>query len=1005
MANNNNNDGEKSDLIDIVGLNTHGLKSNVPFISELISHNDLIFISEHWLSNAEKPLIKDILSKNQKLHFTPAEKKATGRPHGGICFVVNKERLGVTTVVHEDEHILAIRCSINNKSYIFMGLYLTCYHGNSTINEYQQELDILTGLLQLYGDECQIVMIGDLQTFPTEIYDHLPRNNSKRNPLSPLLQGFLLQNELELCDVTNGIGPTISYQHKTLPQSSYIDHIVILQNRSISYTNCQVHDPVPLNMSDHQPISLSICCEHTSMSQIMEEEASNVSVPSFAWQNTDFVQEYSDKIEHDLTQLSDTGQAVDIDMMCTILHESSRYAFNICFPDRELSPYARSWWTPELSHLKMSLTTHFNNWKEQNFPRDNDNVLFNRFVLARKMFRKAVKHAQNKKIYDSLHKMNSLRNTHPQKFWTKIRQLRKNNTKRLFEVNGKHSNEEITEEFADNFNSLLNNPVIPCETAPREIPPPETSPNRIHISVEDLKKCIKQLKEHKAMDPSYMVSEHIIYAFSDSLETWLVQFYNGIFDNQDTPENLSKSTIHPLVKSFKKSLKSFNNYRGISIIPVFTKLLEYIILHVCPEIAESHPLQHGYKLRSSTLHAEFLIRETIHHYNKNGSAVYVCGLDAEKAFDSCNWGILFEKLYYRKNIPLSIVNVIKSLYANSSARVKYGNKYSYEFMLSQGVRQGSVLSPHCYNEYTDDLLRKIENFSEYGTTLHGQYTGILMYADDIILMSPTISGLRKLIEQVTKISQENCINFNADKTEFCVSKSNSGFEDFFVMNGYTIKPSCSLKHLGVLWNLKNNILTMDDENIKLRISKFWSVIHTLIKEGIRFCHPHTVKHLYNTLAVPTLTYGIELCDLTPQLVNKLDLEGRKAIKSLFNLSIYSKNYLNTLLNIEHISTKIMRNKFNLFTRLLDGINTATPIMNMLESNNTGSFLTDLRRLAALHNIDIVQVIVSRELPPIESDYPEIPEDTYNTLLNSVNNWTDANSRRNFIQIMEERVAR
>ena len=126
---------------------------------------------------------------------------------------------------------------------------------------------------------------------------------------------------------------------------------------------------------------------------------------------------------------------------------------------------------------------------------------------------------------------------------------------------------------------------------------------------------------------------------------------------------------------------------------------------------------------------------------------------------------------------------------------------------------------------------------------------------------------------------------------------------------------------------------------------------------------------------------------------------------MFNLSIYSKNYLNTLLNIEHISTKIMRNKFNLFTRLLDGINTATPIMNMLGSENTGSFVADIRRLAGLHDIDLVQVIVSRELPHIESAYLEIPEDTYNTLLNSVNNWTDANSRRNFIHIMEERVAR
>ena len=122
------------------------------------------------------------------------------------------------------------------------------------------------------------------------------------------------------------------------------------------------------------------------------------------------------------------------------------------------------------------------------------------------------------------------------------------------------------------------------------------------------------------------------------------------------------------------------------------------------------------------------------------------------------------------------------------------------------------------------------------------------------------------------------------------------------------------------------------------------------------------------------------------------------------VSQYSKNYLNTLLDIEHISTKITRNKFNLFTRLLDGINTSNPILNILELN-TGSFLADLRRLAGLHNIDMVQVTVSREFPLIESTYADIPEDNYNILLHSVNNWTDPVSRRDFIQIMEERVAR
>ena len=66
--------------------------------------------------------------------------------------------------------------------------------------------------------------------------------------------------------------------------------------------------------------------------------------------------------------------------------------------------------------------------------------------------------------------------------------------------------------------------------------------------------------------------------------------------------------------------------------------------------------------------------------------MYICGLDAEKAFDSCNWDVLFDKLYFEKKLPLAIVNVIKSLYANSTAKVKYNGCLSEEFSLSQGVR-------------------------------------------------------------------------------------------------------------------------------------------------------------------------------------------------------------------------------------------------------------------------------------------------------------------------------
>ena len=102
---------------------------------------------------------------------------------------------------------------------------------------------------------------------------------------------------------------------------------------------------------------------------------------------------------------------------------------------------------------------------------------------------------------------------------------------------------------------------------------------------------------------------------------YLCDLYTNSFTEGDTPECLSLTTLLPFVKSYKKSLKSANNYRGISLIPILTKILEYIILQKCPELTASHLSQFGFKTHSSTQHAEFLISETIKDYNRKGSNV------------------------------------------------------------------------------------------------------------------------------------------------------------------------------------------------------------------------------------------------------------------------------------------------------------------------------------------------------------------------------------------------
>ncbi|XP_047129475.1 uncharacterized protein LOC124809429 [Hydra vulgaris] len=240
---------------------------------------------------------------------------------------------------------------------------------------------------------------------------------------------------------------------------------------------------------------------------------------------------------------------------------------------------------------------------------------------------------------------------------------------------------------------LLNTLRITQNNKTRKIPPC-TKHDNVIITEQNIKVAISALKSNKSSDSFGISAEHLKHANCDALTQWLINFLNFSINYGWTPKSMSLSIIILLVKSYKKFLVNLNNYQCISIIPIFTKILEYLILIICAEIKNTHPQQFGFKSNSSTLHAEFVISETIKHYNSKNSPIYLCSLDAEKAFDSCNWKILFDKLYFDKKLLLHIVRTISSLYNNSSATVSYQGCKTNEFYLKQAIRQDLILSPH-----------------------------------------------------------------------------------------------------------------------------------------------------------------------------------------------------------------------------------------------------------------------------------------------------------------------
>nr|XP_047129620.1 uncharacterized protein LOC124809536 [Hydra vulgaris] len=916
--------------ITLCAYNCQSFKSNSYYISKLLKSFDIIFISEHWLLNIESFLLNNIALLTHKVFFHAAEKNTHGRPYGGNAFMVRK-KLSSFYIIHEDENILAIKGTLNNRNLIFIGVYLSsCRNNNESYAKYSSQLQTITSIMNNYEDEGECIISGDFQSFPYKIYDSELRKNKTRNNFSKHLTNFIESNQLAFVDIINGAGPTYTYQHKTLSNSSYIDHIASYKQTELCFTNCQVMQSSPLNLSDHLPVSTNINFEGTGLSH----EINNImqkynSIPKHAWNNERFIDFYNLNLSKAFTSYAFKEDKIEeeIQKTCLYIKNAALLAVKQCFGQKEFYKYSKPWWTPELKKIKDNLSFHFRQWQKSGYNKSTECISYKRFIYSRKNFRKANKN-------------------------------------------------EIVEEFSHHFQKLLNTPQYTNnEFNPLQIPHLSKEPNSKVISTADIEKCILKLKNNKSYDCYEISAEHLKNSHNKNLLILLSSFYNSMLTNGKVPHGLSTAKIIPLVKSYKTSLENPNNYRGISIIPIFTKLLEYLIIHICPDITESHSHQFGFKENSSTLHAEFLLSETIKHYNHNNSPLFICSLDANKAFDSCNWELLFEKLYYQKKIPLSIVHTILSLYQTGTSNISYLGCTSNKFRLSQGVRQGSILSPHLYNIYTENLLEKIVSESKVGTSINGVYTGIIAYADDIVLQSSTISGLQSLINIVQKYGLSNFIKLNTEKTEFLISGISSILINVIYINGDPIKPQNNLKHLG------------------------------LIRNGLRFCQPATIVHLFNSLAVPTLLYGLELCGSSNKFLNSIDIAGRSVLKSFFNISKQSRNYLHSYFKVDAVSDILFRNKLNLFIRLLNNPICYSIIRTQMPLMNQRSFVGEVMIMCKKADINMLQLMIEGKKIIIARPQEALEANVAAILKQSFQHWNLKEQREVFRTLMEENIPR
>ena len=294
---------------------------------------------------------------------------------------------------------------------------------------------------------------------------------------------------------------------------------------------------------------------------------------------------------------------------------------------------------------KKNLQYFFNIWRAEHFERDT--VSHSRYLFARKGLRKLIKRCQNQATTDHFVNTEKVKNYKPRKYWQQIRQSKKSDQK-LYTINNKTDTTEITNEFKEHFDNILNTPRVPeidnissnADLRSFLTNLEQQEDELFHVTEEDIRKAISSLNNNKTFDPHNIKAEHYKNA-STKLYERLATTTNKILKNQGLPTELSISVIIPLVKSFRKSLHGGNNFRVIGLTPITTKIIEKTILNKCPKVKQHNHMQFGFAENSSTIHAELFIKETIQKYNSEHTPIYLCSLDAEKAFDTFNWLKLF----------------------------------------------------------------------------------------------------------------------------------------------------------------------------------------------------------------------------------------------------------------------------------------------------------------------------------------------------------------------------